>query len=75
MPFLQHLVELRDRVRNAAIAFMIAFLGCWYFSKQLFDWLCAPLFHIWNQHCDAIVNGIGDAPTCIGHGLVAAGTS
>jgi len=75
MPFLQHLVELRDRVRNAAIAFVIAFLGCWYFSKQIFAWLTSPLFHIWNQHCDAIVNGVGDAPSCVGHGLIAAGTS
>lgn len=26
MPFLMHLVELRDRLRNAAIAFVLAFL-------------------------------------------------
>ena len=75
MPFLQHLVELRDRVRNAAIAFVLAFLVCWYFSHEIFNWLCAPLFNIWNAHCDAIVKGIGDSPTCTGHGLIAAGTS
>ena len=75
MPFLQHLAELRDRVRNAAIAFILAFLVSWYFAKDIFAWLVSPLFNIWNQHCDAIVHGIGDAPTCLGHGLVAAGTS
>jgi len=75
MPFLQHLVELRDRVRNAAIAFVVAFLACWYFADSIFNWLCAPLFNIWNQHCDALVNGVGEATTCVGHGLVAAGTS
>jgi sec-independent protein translocase protein TatC len=75
MPFLQHLAELRDRVRNAAIAFVVAFLVCWYFADAIFAWLCAPLFNIWNQHCDALVNGVGEATTCIGHGLVAAGTS
>jgi sec-independent protein translocase protein TatC len=75
MPFLQHLVELRDRVRNAAIAFMAAFLVCWYFAKEIFAWLVSPLFDIWNQHCDKIVDRIGDAPSCLGHGLIAAGTS
>lgn len=47
MPFLSHLRELRDRVRNAAIFFMAAFGGCWYFSKEIYDWLKAPLFHVW----------------------------
>lgn len=47
MPFLAHLRELRDRVRNAAIFFMAAFGACWYFSKEIYDWLKAPLFHVW----------------------------
>lgn len=47
MPFLAHLRELRDRVRNAAIFFMLAFVVCWYFSKEIYDWLKAPLFHVW----------------------------
>lgn len=47
MPFLSHLRELRDRVRNAAIFFMLAFVGCWYYSGEIYDWLKAPLFHVW----------------------------
>lgn len=47
MPFLSHLRELRDRVRNAAIAFMLAFGVCWYFSQDIYTWLKAPLFHVW----------------------------
>ena len=50
MPFVSHLVELRDRVRNAAIAFVLAFLVCWYFAEPIFDWLREPLFNIWNDH-------------------------
>ena len=50
MPFLSHLRELRDRVRNAAICFVLAFLVCWYFAKQIFAWLRQPLFDIWAQH-------------------------
>jgi len=71
MPFLQHLVELRDRLRNAAIAFILAFLVCWYFAKDIFAWLREPLFDIWSQHCDVL-----EAPgRCIGQGLVKAGES
>jgi sec-independent protein translocase protein TatC len=50
MPFLQHLTELRDRVRNAAIAFAAAFVACWGFSEKIFAWLRQPLFDIWRQH-------------------------
>jgi sec-independent protein translocase protein TatC len=50
MPFLQHLGELRDRVRNAAIAFMAAFLICWGFADRIFAWLRQPLFEIWAKH-------------------------
>ena len=47
MPFLEHLKELRDRVRNAAIAFVIAAVGCFYFSDRIFEWLKEPLFNVW----------------------------
>jgi sec-independent protein translocase protein TatC len=50
MPFLSHLAELRDRVRNAAICFVVAFLVCWGFADDIFAWLREPLFDIWQQH-------------------------
>jgi len=50
MPFLQHLSELRDRVRNAALYFVAAFGICWYFAERIFEWLRQPLFDIWKQH-------------------------
>ena len=52
MPFLSHLAELRDRVRNAAIYFTLAFLVSWYFAKDIFAWLRQPLFDIWLKHPD-----------------------
>jgi sec-independent protein translocase protein TatC len=50
MPFLKHLAELRDRVRNAAIYFMIAFVVCWYFSSQIYEWLRAPMCDQWHTN-------------------------
>lgn len=49
MPFVSHLMELRDRVRNAAIAFMIGVVGSYFFSKQIYEWLRAPLFSAWRE--------------------------
>ena len=64
MPFLRHLVELRDRLRNAAICFVLAFLVCWYFAADIFAWLRAPLFRIWGAHCN-----VTDSPLCTGHNI------
>ena len=47
MPFLKHLAELRDRVRNAAIYFGIAFVVCWYFSSDIYEWLRHPMCDQW----------------------------
>ena len=50
MPFMSHLSELRDRVRNAALSFVVAFLACWGFAERIFAWLRQPLFEIWAKH-------------------------
>jgi len=47
MPFLSHLKELRDRVRNAAIFFMLAFGVCFYYAQEIYDWLEAPVKTAW----------------------------
>ena len=47
MPFLSHLRELRDRVRNAAIAFGLGFVVCFIFADQIYDWLRQPVFDAW----------------------------
>lgn len=50
MPFLSHLRELRDRVRNAAIAFVLALGVCFYFAQEIYDWLEAPVLEAWENH-------------------------
>src|SRR5687767_5076575 len=47
MPFLEHIRELRDRVRNAAIAFVAAFGVCLYFADEIYAWLRIPLEVAW----------------------------
>jgi sec-independent protein translocase protein TatC len=54
MPFVEHLRELRDRLRNASIAFGVAFVVCWVFSKDIYVWLRQPIDHAWLTHTDVL---------------------
>ena len=49
MPFLEHLRELRVRLRNAAIALAIGFVISFFFSQELFVLLARPLVTVWDQ--------------------------
>lgn len=48
MPFLSHLRELRDRVRNAALFFVAAFVVCFIFNEDIFVWLEQPMKDSWD---------------------------
>lgn len=45
MPLLDHLVELRRRLLYSVVAFLVAFVVCFYFAQHMFDFLAAPLAH------------------------------
>jgi sec-independent protein translocase protein TatC len=50
MPFLEHLRELRNRLRNAAICFLVGVCVSWAFASEIYDWLRVPLHGAWKQH-------------------------
>ena len=54
MPFFEHLQELRDRLRNAVIAFIIGFVGCWFFAERIYDWLREPMNAAWINNSDKL---------------------
>ncbi len=43
MTLLDHLDELRRRIFFSAITIFLAFLGSWYFSREIFAWLERPI--------------------------------
>lgn len=43
MTLLDHLDELRRRIFFSAITIFVAFLGSWYFSREIFGWLERPI--------------------------------
>ena len=49
MPLLEHLVELRRRLLYSVVAFLVAFIVCFYFAKPMFDFLAAPLADYFND--------------------------
>jgi sec-independent protein translocase protein TatC len=47
MSLIGHLTELRKRLMYAAIAFLLVFFVCFYFSNTFFNFLVAPLAEVW----------------------------
>ena len=43
MSFVEHLVELRTRLRNAVLAFVVATIASFVFVENYFDWLTRPV--------------------------------
>jgi sec-independent protein translocase protein TatC len=43
MSFLEHLDELRKRLVRSAIFVMLAFLGCWFLSGYIYNFLSVPI--------------------------------
>src|SRR5438445_5122265 len=44
-PLMEHLVELRSRLIKGLIAFAVAFVGCFFFAKQIYNVLTWP--YVW----------------------------
>ena len=49
MPLLEHLVELRKRLLYSAVGFILAFLACFYFAQDMFNFLAAPLADFFHE--------------------------
>jgi sec-independent protein translocase protein TatC len=47
MSFVEHLSELRVRLRNAAVIFLVVMLGSFFFVKKYFSILTIPATHAW----------------------------
>jgi len=43
MPLLDHLVELRQRLLWSLVAWVVVFIGCFYFAQTIFNFLAQPL--------------------------------
>jgi sec-independent protein translocase protein TatC len=46
MPLIDHLIELRKRLMISAVAFMVCFILCYFFAKEIYGFLVQPLADI-----------------------------
>ncbi len=49
MPFVEHLRDLRTRIRNSVIALLGGFAIAYTFNQEILVWLVQPLIHVWHQ--------------------------
>ena len=49
MPLLDHLIELRQRLLYSIVALVIAFVGCYVVSEEIYAFLVAPLADIFGE--------------------------
>ncbi|MGI9461222.1 MAG: twin-arginine translocase subunit TatC [Alphaproteobacteria bacterium] len=54
MSLINHLLELRRRLFWCFIVLLIAFVGCYYFAKDIYGFLAEPLFAVWQTKSDTI---------------------
>ena len=45
MSLLDHLDELRRRIFLSVIAIVVAFIGCWFYAREIFRWLEQPILN------------------------------
>lgn len=50
MPLMEHLIELRKRLLISSVAFILAFIFCYYFSREIYGFLEKPLADILATH-------------------------
>src|ERR1019366_105185 len=50
-PLIEHLVELRSRLIKAAVAFLVMFIACFFFAKQIYNILTFP--YMWVAGADS----------------------
>ena len=42
-PFLDHIIELRERLLKALLAVLVLFFPLYYFANEIYEWVAAPL--------------------------------
>jgi sec-independent protein translocase protein TatC len=56
-PLMDHLIELRGRLVVCVVAFILAFIGCFYFAADIQIWLIKPFQAAYAMHSTAQATG------------------
>ena len=61
MPLTAHLEELRWRLIKALVAVTVAFIGCYFLSDRIFEFLTRPLVGVGDARMQLIGTGVTEA--------------
>ena len=58
MTFVQHLIELRDKLLRSVIAILIVFIGLFPFANEVYEFIAAPILNVLPQESNIIAIGV-----------------
>jgi len=58
MTFVQHLIELRDKLLHSVIAILIVFLGIFPFANEVYSFIAAPIINVLPADTNIIAIGV-----------------
>lgn len=58
MTFVQHLIELRDKLLRSVIAILIVFVGLFPFANEVYEFIAAPILNVLPQESNIIAIGV-----------------
>ena len=58
MTFVQHLVELRDKLLHSVIAILLIFIGIFPFANEVYGFIAAPIINVLPADTNIIAIGV-----------------
>ena len=58
MTFIQHLVELRDKLLRSVVAILIIFIGIFPFANEVYSFIAAPIVGVLPTDTNIIAIGV-----------------
>jgi sec-independent protein translocase protein TatC len=58
MTFIQHLVELRDKLLHSVIAILLVFAGIFPFANEVYSFIAAPILNVLPSDSNIIAIGV-----------------
>jgi len=69
MTFIQHLVELRDKLLHSVVAILLIFVGIFPFANEVYGFIAAPIINVLPADTNIIAIGYLTVPNTAQNGV------